>query len=95
MPDPDLSVAQWVYTHHQAAGLGTDTLPSATALYVPLRAPMRTRGWLAIAPAQDGLPFAPEQQLPPDTFAAPISPFFFYTPDPSYEPTSACRRGSP
>ena len=73
LPDPDLSVAQWVYTHHQAAGLGTDTLPSATALYVPLRAPMRTRGVLAIAPAQDGVPFAPEQQLLLDTFAAQIA----------------------
>ncbi len=73
LPEPDLSVAQWVYSHHQAAGLGTDTLPSASALYVPLRAPMRTRGVLAIAPLQNGLPFPPDQQLLLDTFAAQIA----------------------
>ncbi len=30
------SVAQWVYEHRQPAGLGTDTLPGAKALYLPL-----------------------------------------------------------
>src|SRR5262249_24945252 len=29
-------VAQWVYEHRQMAGLGTATLPSAAALYLPL-----------------------------------------------------------
>ncbi len=29
-------VAQWVYDHHERAGLGTDTLPGASALYLPL-----------------------------------------------------------
>lgn len=46
----DLGVAQWVYDHQQQAGLGTDTLPSTPALYLPLRAPMRTRGILVILP---------------------------------------------
>ena len=32
----DLVVAQWVYEHQQIAGAGTDTLPNATALFVPL-----------------------------------------------------------
>ena len=32
----ELSVAQWVYEHRQPAGLGSDTLPGAKALYLPL-----------------------------------------------------------
>ena len=46
----DLGIAQWVYDHQQQAGFGTNTLPSAAMLYVPLQAPMRTRGVLAIMP---------------------------------------------
>ena len=34
----DLSVAQWVADHGRAAGLGTDTLPAAPAIYLPLLA---------------------------------------------------------
>lgn len=49
--DVDLGVAQWVYDHQQQAGLGTDTLPSTPALYIPLQAPMRTRGVLVIFPS--------------------------------------------
>ena len=32
----DLAVAQWVVDHSRRAGLGTDTLPAAPGLYVPL-----------------------------------------------------------
>ncbi|GAB4063745.1 sensor histidine kinase KdpD [Uliginosibacterium sediminicola] len=48
----DLAVAQWVFDHDQAAGLGTATLPAARAHYQPLRAPMRTRGVLGVLPAE-------------------------------------------
>ena len=37
-------------TKPSAAGLGTDTLPGSPFLYLPLRAPMRTRGVLALTP---------------------------------------------
>jgi len=46
----DLSVAQWTYDHVQRAGRGTDTLAAAQALYLPLKAPIRCRGALAIQP---------------------------------------------
>ncbi|WP_408058486.1 DUF4118 domain-containing protein [Undibacterium curvum] len=69
----DTSVAQWVYDHHQSAGLGTQTLPSNAVLYLPLRAPMRTRGVLAIAPKDTRQIFQPEQQQLLDTFAAQIA----------------------
>ena len=35
--------AQWAYDKSQPAGAGTDTLPASEFLYLPLRAPMRTR----------------------------------------------------
>jgi two-component system sensor histidine kinase KdpD len=44
----DLGIAQWAFDHLEAAGQGTNTLPSAPILYVPLKAPMRVRGVLAI-----------------------------------------------
>lgn len=44
----DVDVAQWVYDQQKPAGLGTDTLPASVAKYLPLKAPMRTRGVLAL-----------------------------------------------
>ena len=57
----ELSVAQWVYEHRQAAGLGSDTLPGAKALYLPLVASAGAIGVVGILPktATDG--FEPEQ----------------------------------
>jgi len=46
----DLSVAQWAYDHVLRAGRGTDTLSAAQVLYLPLKAPIRCRGVLAIQP---------------------------------------------
>ena len=80
--DLDLGIAQWVYDHQQQAGFGTDTLPSAPILYIPLQAPMRTRGVLAILPNNitDGnlgktkrTLFLPEQRQLLDTFASQIA----------------------
>jgi len=69
----DLGVAQWVYDNQQRAGLGTNTLPANALLYIPLQAPMRTRGVLAIAPTQPRQIFQPEQQRLLDTFASQIA----------------------
>ena len=66
----DAGVAQWAFEHASPAGHGTHTLPGSPLFYLPLRAPMRTRGVLAIAP--DGgrwLPL-PEQRQQLDTYAA-------------------------
>jgi two-component system sensor histidine kinase KdpD len=47
--DPaEIAVAQWVFDHGQIAGRGTDTLPSAQALYLPLQSPNGTVGVLAV-----------------------------------------------
>ncbi len=44
----ELSVAQWTFDHRQEAGSGTDTLPGAEALYLPLITSSRTVGVLGI-----------------------------------------------
>jgi two-component system sensor histidine kinase KdpD len=73
LAEADLGLAQWVYDHQEPAGLGTDTLPANPVLYLPLRAPMRTRGVLAICPADPRAIFQPEQQRLLETFAAQIA----------------------
>ncbi len=50
--DPvSLTAADWVILRHQIAGAGTDTLPNALALFVPLAASGRTLGALAVRAA--------------------------------------------
>ena len=43
-------VAQWVATNGKTAGAGTDTLPNATALIVPLAGSLEVLGALGVAP---------------------------------------------
>ncbi|MDG4555080.1 MAG: two-component system sensor histidine kinase KdpD [Candidatus Competibacter sp.] len=69
----DLAIAQWCFDRNDPAGLGTDTLPAASLLYLPLKAPLRTRGVLAVAPEQRRLLMIPEQRRLLDTFAALIA----------------------
>ncbi len=67
---PDLGVAQWAFEHGEAAGMGTDTLPASACFYLPMMAPMRCRGVLAIAPRERRWLLIPEQRQQLDTFAA-------------------------
>ena len=69
----DLDVGQWVYDQQKPAGHGTDTLPAAAARYLPLKAPMRTRGVLAVVPRDARELQVPEQQRMLDAFAAQIA----------------------
>jgi two-component system sensor histidine kinase KdpD len=57
----EISVAQWVYEHRQPAGIGTDTLPGAKALYLPLVASSGVIGVVGISPKNAGDGFEPEQ----------------------------------
>lgn len=43
-----LAVAQWVIEHDQIAGTGTNTLPNAVALFLPLIGSQRTHGAVAV-----------------------------------------------
>ncbi len=72
-PTVDDGVARWAFDHGEAAGLGTDTLPGSPLLYLPLRAPMRTRGVLAVAPRTPLTVQSPEARRQLDTFAALIA----------------------
>ncbi|AOK04959.1 DUF4118 domain-containing protein [Burkholderia sp. AU28942] len=72
-PELDSDVGQWVYDQQKPAGRGTDTLPATAALYLPLKAPMRTRGVLAVASREPRELEVPEQQRMLDAFAAQIA----------------------
>jgi two-component system, OmpR family, sensor histidine kinase KdpD len=68
----DLAVAQWVADHGRRAGLGSDTLPAAPALYVPLGDERRAVGVLAVLPDNPRRVLLPEQSHLLDTFAGQI-----------------------
>jgi two-component system sensor histidine kinase KdpD len=69
----DLSIAQWVYEHNQAAGLGTETLAGSDTHFVSLASPNRTVGVIALLPANPRRLFVPEQRRLLDTFAGQIA----------------------
>ena len=72
-PGLDTGVAQWAFDHGEPAGLATDTLPANAFHYLPLRAPMRVRGVLAIRPAHPRWLLIPEQRRQLETFASLIA----------------------
>ncbi len=51
-PVREESVAYWTFSHNQRAGLGTDTLPSARALYVPMEGSGGVVGVIGAMPHQ-------------------------------------------
>jgi two-component system, OmpR family, sensor histidine kinase KdpD len=69
----DLAVAQWVADHGRRAGLGSDTLPAAPGLYVPLGDENRTVGVLGVLPANPRRVLLPEQSHLLGTFAGQIA----------------------
>ncbi|MBJ2159420.1 DUF4118 domain-containing protein [Variovorax sp. IB41] len=69
----DAQVADWAFRHGQPAGLATATLAAQPWHYVPLQAPMRVRGVLALAPAQPRWLLIPEQAQQLDTLARQIA----------------------
>jgi two-component system sensor histidine kinase KdpD len=70
MDATELAVSQWVWEHGRVAGQGTDTLPGAGALYVPLLGSRGTVGVLGLRP-EDPRPLqAPERLHQLETFAS-------------------------
>ncbi len=57
----ETAVAQWTFDHGRVAGLGTDTLPGASAIYVPLRGSQAVLGVLGVQPPESLLPLGPDQ----------------------------------
>jgi two-component system sensor histidine kinase KdpD len=68
----DLSIAQWVADSGRRAGLGSDTLPSAPALYLPLGDERQRLGVLAVQPENRRRVMLPEQLHLLETFAGQI-----------------------
>src|SRR5581483_10671795 len=66
-------VAQWVYEHREPAGLGTDTLPGADALYLPLNVAGGIVGALGILPERLERVIQPEQFRLLEAFAGQIA----------------------
>ena len=70
--EADAGVAQWAFDHNRPAGRSTDTLPANPSLMLPLKAPMRVRGVLAVQPAATAAArvWSPEEVQLLDTCAA-------------------------
>jgi two-component system, OmpR family, sensor histidine kinase KdpD len=69
----DTSVADWAFRNEQPAGLLTATLSAQSWHYVPLKAPMRIRGVLALRPAHPRWLLIPEQRQQLDTLGRQIA----------------------
>jgi two-component system sensor histidine kinase KdpD len=67
--EDELGVAQWVFDHHEAAGLGTDTLPGAKALYLPLKGSHGLIGVMGIQPLGGDAAMEPDQWHLMEAFA--------------------------
>ncbi len=74
VPDEKVAgVVAWVWEHEQAAGLATDTLPSADALALPLRGPQGKVGVLGMQPTDPRRFVDPEQRRLLELFASQVA----------------------
>jgi len=69
----DQIVAQWVFDHEQRAGAGTDTLPNASALFLPLTGSQGTVGVLGIKVAEMHRLHQPDQRQLVETCASLVA----------------------
>ena len=72
MAEKEQSVALWAFLHRQPAGRGTDTLPSAEGLHLPLLAGERAVGVLSLR-FRDPAPLATDQRDLLDAFVRQIA----------------------
>lgn len=70
VPRTEEPIAQWVFDNAKEAGKGTETLPGATALYLPLKGARSVLGVLAVIPGTTSRIDSPEQIRLLDVFAA-------------------------
>ncbi len=71
LSEKEQSVAAWVFRYRQPAGRGTDTLPSAEGLHLPLVAGEHAVGVLSLR-FRDAAPLAPAQRDVLDAFVRQI-----------------------
>ena len=72
MAEKEQSVASWAFLHRQPAGRGTDTLPSAEGLHLPLLAGERAVGVLSLR-FRDPAPLPADQRDLLDAFVRQIA----------------------
>ena len=75
LDEHDLGVAQWVFDNGKRAGHGTDTLPSASSLFVPLQTRGAIVGILGVRPRRTDqvTPFSSDQLRLLETFAGQVA----------------------
>jgi two-component system, OmpR family, sensor histidine kinase KdpD len=71
--EKDRGVAQWVFEHGRKAGCGTETLPGADALYLPLTAARGVVGVLGLRPTHLSRLLEPDQLHLMEAFAGQIA----------------------
>ena len=69
----EFAAAHWVFDHQQAAGRGTDTLPSSQGFYLPLVASGRPLGVLGVSQGKRLDLLEPDQRHMLETFATQIA----------------------
>jgi two-component system sensor histidine kinase KdpD len=69
----DTAIADWVFTHQKIAGVGTDTLPAADAIYLPLNGSLGIVGVLVVDCENRRRPLVPEQRRLLEAFANQIA----------------------
>jgi two-component system sensor histidine kinase KdpD len=62
LDDADLAAAQWCWDHNHAAGRGSDTLPGARRLFLPMTTASGKLGVVGITRAQEGVLLPAEQR---------------------------------
>ncbi|MEO8659041.1 MAG: sensor histidine kinase KdpD [Bryobacteraceae bacterium] len=70
VPSSEEGIAQWVFDHGQNAGKGMDTLPGASAVYLPLKGSLEIVGVMAVVPGTEELTASPEQMHLLEIFAS-------------------------
>jgi two-component system sensor histidine kinase KdpD len=71
--EKERGVLEWAWSHDRPAGMSTDTLPSAAALYVPLHEARGRIGVLGVSPSDRERFVDPEQRALLDVFASQIA----------------------
>jgi two-component system sensor histidine kinase KdpD len=66
----ELAVATWAFEHGQPAGRSTDTLPAASARYLPLKTARGVVGVMGVKPSEPSSHLSPEQRQLLDAFAS-------------------------
>lgn len=69
----EFATAQWVLDHNEPAGAGTNTLPSAEAIYIPLSTPDNVAGVMAIQPARANTQLSIDAKQLLETYATQIA----------------------